>query len=81
MIVVHLIYMILAFPNYEISCLAKAVLFQPVSVWYHHDTDSGYFQNTFMLSTNKDPTVWLDGAKPHTKYVFKNNITLPNSKI
>ena len=23
--------------------------------------------------SNKDPTVWLDGARPHPKYVFKNN--------
>ncbi len=23
---------------------------------------------------NKDPTVWVDGARPHPDYIFKNNI-------
>ncbi len=27
---------------------------------------------------NKDPTVWVDGARPPNKYVFKNNISLTN---
>jgi hypothetical protein len=30
---------------------------------------------------NKDPTVWLDGARPPPKYVFKNNVILANSKF
>jgi hypothetical protein len=30
---------------------------------------------------NKDPTVWLDGTEPPPKYVFKNDISLTNSKI
>jgi hypothetical protein len=25
---------------------------------------------------NNDPTVWLDGARPPSKYVFKNNMSL-----
>jgi hypothetical protein len=29
---------------------------------------------------NKDPTVWLDEARPHPKHVFKNNMSLTNSK-
>jgi hypothetical protein len=32
-------------------------------------------------SINKDPTVWLDGARPPSKYIFKNNLSLTNSKI
>jgi hypothetical protein len=24
---------------------------------------------------NKDPTVWLDGARPPPKYVFQNNMS------
>ncbi len=30
---------------------------------------------------NKDATIWLDGARPPPKYVFKNNMSLTNSKI
>ncbi len=31
---------------------------------------------------NKYPSAWLDGAtRPTYKYIFKNNISLPNSKI
>ncbi len=30
---------------------------------------------------NIDPTAWLDGARPPDTYIFKNNISLPNSKI
>jgi hypothetical protein len=30
---------------------------------------------------NKDPTVWLDGARPPPKYIFKNNMSSTNSKI
>jgi hypothetical protein len=30
---------------------------------------------------NKDPPVWLDGARPPPKYVFKNNMSWMNSKI
>ncbi len=29
----------------------------------------------------KDPTIWLDGARPPPKYVFKNFMCLANSKI
>jgi MFS-type transporter involved in bile tolerance (Atg22 family) len=31
--------------------------------------------------TNKDPTVWLDGARPPPKYISQNNMSLTNSKI
>jgi hypothetical protein len=30
---------------------------------------------------NMDPTLWLNGARPSPKYVFKNNMSLSNSKI
>jgi hypothetical protein len=30
---------------------------------------------------NKDPTAWLVGARPPDTYIFKNNISWPNSKI
>ncbi len=30
---------------------------------------------------NKDPTVWLVGARPPPMYVFKNYMSLTNSKI
>jgi hypothetical protein len=30
---------------------------------------------------NKDPPVWLYGARPPPKYVSKNNISSMNSKI
>ncbi len=30
---------------------------------------------------NKDPTVWLDGARPPPRYVFRNDMILRNSKI
>ncbi len=30
---------------------------------------------------NKDPTVWLNGARPHPKYVYKNKMSLTNSKF
>ncbi len=30
---------------------------------------------------NKDPTLLLNGARPPPKYVFKNNMSLANSKI
>jgi len=29
---------------------------------------------------NKDPAVWLDGDKPHPKYIFKHYMSLTNSK-
>ncbi len=29
----------------------------------------------------KDSSVWLDGARPPPKSVFKNNMSLTNSKI
>jgi hypothetical protein len=29
----------------------------------------------------KDPTVWIDGASPPQKHIFKNNMNLANSKI
>ncbi len=29
----------------------------------------------------KDPSVWLDGAGPPPKYIFKNNMGLTNSYI
>ncbi len=30
---------------------------------------------------DKDPTIWLDGAGPTPKYVFKNNMSLTNSNL
>ncbi len=30
---------------------------------------------------NKDTTVWLDGARPPPTYIFKNTLSLTNSKI
>ncbi len=30
---------------------------------------------------NKDPTVWLDGARPPPKYIFKIKMSLKNSKV
>ncbi len=30
---------------------------------------------------NKDPTVWPDGARLPPKYIFKNNMSMTNSKI
>jgi hypothetical protein len=30
---------------------------------------------------NKDLTVWLDGARPPSKYVLKNKVNSTNSKI
>jgi hypothetical protein len=30
---------------------------------------------------NKDPTVWLDGARAPLKHIFKNNMSSTNSKI
>ncbi len=29
---------------------------------------------------NEDPTIWLDGTRPSPKYIFKNNMSLTNSK-
>ncbi len=34
-----------------------------------------------LRGVNKDPTVWLDGARPPPMYNFKNNMSLTNSKI
>ncbi len=33
------------------------------------------------VSYNKNPTVWLDGAGPPPKYIFKSDVSLTNSKI
>ncbi len=34
-----------------------------------------------MESINKDPTVWLDGARPPPENIFKNNISSMDSLI
>ncbi len=33
------------------------------------------------IGYQKDPTIWLYGARPPPKYFFKNNMNLTNSKI
>ncbi len=42
-----------------------------------------YAQVVFLTEAglDKDHTVWLDGARPTSKSVFKNNMSLTNSKI
>jgi hypothetical protein len=38
-------------------------------------------QPALLITVNKDTTVWVDGARPPSRYVFKNNISLMSSKI
>jgi hypothetical protein len=41
-----------------------------------------FFEPTLLVrGINKDPTIWLDRARPPPKYVSRYNINLTNSKI
>jgi hypothetical protein len=48
-----------------------------------YDVESDHFATWLCLpgDVSKDPVVGLDGTKPPPMYVFKNKMSLANSKI
>ncbi len=61
--------------------MSKLVEFSSLSNLLHLCSDHFPGQLCRPGGINKDPTIWLDGARPPPRYISKNNISLTNWKI